>query len=138
MRYTVGMAKDEHHVDFMINPVYAVAIADKFFADLKPLTDKEDWVAFNVKAIDDLGADMWLNRMLDSLAGTGDEEPEMANPCYAVMPHRDLFRLQPAIERTVWIAANKKFISELGTSEWLWRLLDALEAGTLAAPHDAE
>lgn len=117
----------------LINPVATVKITDKMFVTHKPASSKEDWVLLNAELIKSIGAPAWLNDLLDALSLSKDEYDghEIANPALAIAISDKLRTgFTQSIEREDWIKANAKLISEVGAAEWLWLLLEVLEAGS--------
>ena len=67
-----------------------------------------------------------------------EHEPKqmLVNPYYAINFDPTLMEHHPAIvDRRQWIDANKRLIDELGSGEWLSRLLKVLE-GSHPRDHD--
>jgi hypothetical protein len=61
----------------------------------------------------------------------------LINPIYAVSIDPDLVGQHEAIiPRKQWIEANRKLINEIGSEEWLTRLLAVLEGNYPANPDD--
>ncbi len=59
----------------------------------------------------------------------------LINPIYAVSTDPDLMGKHEAIvPKQRWIEANKRLIDELGTDEWLRRLLAVLEGDFPSSP----
>lgn len=64
------MTPDENDVKKMLaNPYYAIVIAKSLSEDHEPLVAEEDWVKANAKLIQEVGAEEWLHRLLDTLKG---------------------------------------------------------------------
>lgn len=51
------------------NPFYAIVVNKTLAEDHEPLISEEDWVKVNAKLIGEIGAEEWLNRLLDNLKG---------------------------------------------------------------------
>jgi hypothetical protein len=61
---------DEYEIKYMlINPYYAVNIEPDLAQIHEPIVSRELWVQTNRKLIDQLGAEEWLQRLLDVLQG---------------------------------------------------------------------
>ncbi len=61
----------------------------------------------------------------------------LINPIYAVSISPDLVgQHETIIPREQWIEANQRLINELGTEEWLKRLLAVLEGSYPKNPED--
>jgi hypothetical protein len=66
-----------------------------------------------------------------------DVADTLINPIYAISIHPDLEgQHEPIIPKHQWIEANRRLIEELGTEEWLRRLLAVLEGDFPASPDD--
>lgn len=123
---------DENDAEKSIaNPYYAVNLQDYLFESHEIRESKEDWVARNIEVIDENGTTAWLEQLLEVL--TSDDKPvmqELVNPYKAIrFSERLLGDHLPTITKEAWLAANVKMIEEVGTGEWLWRLLNVLETG---------
>ena len=55
----------------LINPFYAVNIAEPLCVRHVPLVSTEEWVAANTRPIQEIGAEVWLRRLLDVLETGG-------------------------------------------------------------------
>lgn len=53
----------------LANPYYAIVIAKSLNEDHEPLITEEDWIKANAKLIQEIGAEEWLHRLLDTLKG---------------------------------------------------------------------
>lgn len=116
----------------LANPYYAVTLQDYLFGHQKRASADEDWVLLNIKLMEDLGAKQWLEELLDVLSLDNEiyDGHDIINPSLAVhISERLRGRHEPLITREQWIQANVKQIKEVGSSNWLWRLLNALETG---------
>jgi len=61
----------------------------------------------------------------------------LINPIYAVSIDSDLVGShEPIVSKERWIEANEKLINEIGTEEWLRRLLAVLEGDYPTSPDD--
>ncbi len=119
----------------IINPFYTVALASHVF---KKHTEgpKEDWVAANAHLIEDMGAKVWLDELLDvlSLSRAKYDGHDIINPTLTInISDRLQGEHPPLVKREEWIAANVKLIEELGATAWLWLLLEVLETGGSAS-----
>ena len=66
------MSESEDMVQRMlVNPFYAVNVAEGLCAPHPPLISKEEWVAANVQLLQELGAEAWLHTLLDVLETGG-------------------------------------------------------------------
>lgn len=118
--------------DLLANPYYAISFHDYLFSRQKPAGADEDWVLLNAKLMDDIGAEEWLIELLDALSLSAKEYDghDIINPSLAV-PFSDRLRghHEPLATREQWVRANIKQIEEIGSNNWLWRLLDVLQTG---------
>ncbi|MGH2948582.1 MAG: SEC-C metal-binding domain-containing protein [Solirubrobacteraceae bacterium] len=51
------------------NPFYAIEIEPALAKPHKPLIDEETWIAANLRAIEESGAEVWLRNLLSVLKG---------------------------------------------------------------------
>jgi hypothetical protein len=67
----------------VINPFYAIQIDPRLCVEHPPLIDRATWIQANVRAIDEMGAEAWLNLLLDILESGGllddTEEPDASS-----------------------------------------------------------
>ena len=65
----------------LTNPFYAVSIAPSLCGEHEPLIDRAQWVRANARLIAQIGAEAWLERLLDVLAsgGVADDPPPPAS-----------------------------------------------------------
>lgn len=64
------MATDKNDVKKMLaNPYYAIVIGKSLSENHEPLIAEEDWVKANAKLIEEIGAEEWLHRLLETLKG---------------------------------------------------------------------
>lgn len=64
------MSNEENNLKKMLaNPYYAIVIAKSVSEDHEPLIAEEDWVKANAKLIQEVGAEEWLHRLLETLKG---------------------------------------------------------------------
>lgn len=138
MVYTgIMTASDASDVrDRLINPYYAVTFADYLFINNGTALAKEDWVLANAKLIHENGANGWLEQLLKNLIAepTEDLTHMVMNPRQAVVFSNSLQGLHvPLIDKPTWLIANSKLMGEIGTEEWLWRLLSVLETDKIAS-----
>lgn len=67
-------AGDVAHV--LINPAYAVSISPALVGTHEPLVSKADWVAANKRLIQELGVDVWLDKLLQVLEDDFPRNPD--------------------------------------------------------------
>lgn len=113
--------------DALINPYIALIFDDSLFAEHEPILIKEDWVLENTKLIGKIGVAEWIEQFIITLS-TG-EAIEQISP---ILTTRISERLKGDHELLLdidsWALANVKLVHEIGTEEWLWRLLGVLES----------
>ncbi len=51
----------------LANPYYAIVINKALNEEHEPLVSEEDWIKANSKLIEEIGAEAWLRRLLDTL-----------------------------------------------------------------------
>ena len=54
-------------VGLVINPFYAITIAEDLTIEHAPLVSREAWIEANTKLIGELGAQAWLEKLLTVL-----------------------------------------------------------------------
>jgi hypothetical protein len=63
----------------IVNPFYAVNIDATLAVEHEPHVSKSDWVKSNLRAMEEIGAERWLYRLLDVLETGGPHSPEAGN-----------------------------------------------------------
>ncbi len=58
---------EQNASDILINPFYAINISPILSDEHEPMTTKGMWVKANLKLIDEIGKEEWLNRLLHVL-----------------------------------------------------------------------
>jgi hypothetical protein len=53
----------------LINPYYAINFNPDFSTEHAPIVSESQWVIANVRLIDELGSEKWLQRLLAALQG---------------------------------------------------------------------
>jgi hypothetical protein len=53
--------------EILANPYYAIVITKALSEEHEPLVSEEDWIKANAKLIEEIGAEEWLRRLLDTL-----------------------------------------------------------------------
>jgi hypothetical protein len=132
------MTEDEKATtNTLVNPAAAVTLTEEALKQRQPASTKEDWVLLNANLMKSIGAAVWLGDLLDVLSQPESDYNghDIVNPTLAVNVSNKLQgNNPPLVARDEWIKANVKLINELGSAEWLWKLLDVLE--TSSAPKD--
>ena len=67
----------------LVNPIYAVTISPSLFGEHEPIVSRSQWVQANARLIEQIGAEAWLDRLLDVLASGGvtdEPTPPPASP----------------------------------------------------------
>lgn len=112
----------------LVSPYSAMSLAEHLFAEQEPVVLKEDWIEENAKAIAKLGPKAWLDQLVKALTEPASLET-MENPARAIMIRHDLQgEHEVIVSLEAWLTANTKLIKEIGSEEWLDRLLKLLEA----------
>jgi hypothetical protein len=70
--------------ELLINPFYAVTTAPIFCEPHEPIVDRQTWIQANVSLIEQIGAEAWLERLLEVLESGGPaaatDPPEAPRP----------------------------------------------------------
>jgi hypothetical protein len=64
----------------LINPYYAINFDPAFATEHAPIVSETQWVSANVRLIDELGSEEWLERMLAVLKGDYPRSPAKGAP----------------------------------------------------------
>ena len=68
-------------INMLINPYYAINISPDLAGEHEPIITPEQWIAANLKLMDEIGEQAWLEHLLATLQGAGPRNPdEMAEP----------------------------------------------------------
>jgi hypothetical protein len=62
----------------LINPYYAINFDPDFTTKHAPIVSESQWVSANVRLIDELGSEEWLQRLLAALQGDYPRNPDEA------------------------------------------------------------
>jgi hypothetical protein len=118
----------------MINPFYAITVTPQLTAEHDPAMSEAEWVRANASLIKGMGTRQWLGHLLGALEGKDDVQDERINPFHAVTID-PLFAAEhtPLIEREMWVDVNVLQIRDMGTEEWLRRMLDVLNGDIVTA-----
>lgn len=65
--------------DMIANPFYAINIEPELALEHQPLVSESQWIAANLKLMDEIGAEEWLERLLAVLQGAGPLNPDRPN-----------------------------------------------------------
>jgi hypothetical protein len=63
-------------VALMCNPTYAIELDEQLCVPHEPILDEDTWVAANVRAIEEIGAEAWLRNLLSVLKGNWVAGPD--------------------------------------------------------------
>jgi hypothetical protein len=70
-------AMNEQEVTKMlINPYYAVNFDPSLIDEHPPIISEGDWIKANLKLMDEVGAQKWLEHLLAILQGAGPRNPD--------------------------------------------------------------
>ena len=62
----------------LVNPVYAISISGDLAGGHDPLVTKSQWVAANMRLMEEIGAKAWLETLLAVLEGDFPRNPDEA------------------------------------------------------------
>lgn len=62
-------------INMLINPYYAINFDPGLAAEHEPLVVEEQWIQANLRLMDEIGAQEWLERLLAALQGAGPLNP---------------------------------------------------------------
>jgi hypothetical protein len=71
----ISMIHGEDVTNMLINPYYAVNIAPDLALEHDPIASEADWVRANIRLMDEIGAQEWLERLLAVLQGESPHIP---------------------------------------------------------------
>lgn len=66
----------EDATNMFINPFYAINIEPNLAIEHEPLVTEPDWIRANLRLIDEIGAQEWLERLLVVLQGADPLNPD--------------------------------------------------------------
>ena len=77
----------------LINPFYAITLASGLCLDHAPIVTREEWVQANAYLIEQMGAEAWLERLLEGLEADllpteAEEESEAGGASPRTRPQR--------------------------------------------------
>jgi hypothetical protein len=126
------MAKhtEDMAIGTLMNPYYAVTIKSSAFRGQQNKSVREDWLLLNTQLMNEIGAELWLNELLDVLSMDDDvfNGHDIVRPNLTVRLSRSLEgEHEPLVTRERWVETNAKLVKEMGSRVWLDRLLDVLE-----------
>ncbi len=67
----ISLSKAKYDGHDILNPTLGAAISDRLEGEHEPLVTRELWVQANEKMIDEIGAEAWLWRLLETLETGG-------------------------------------------------------------------
>jgi hypothetical protein len=119
------------------NPFYAVQIHPSLGRAHEHTLTEAEWVAANERAIEELGATLWLDHHLAALKTDHTRTYELhdrlvvADPYPAITVDRTLCEEHPPlIDEALWVGANVRGIEE-DAGPWLRNLLTVLKGAYL-------
>jgi hypothetical protein len=118
----------------IINPFYAITVAQSLTGEHEPATGEAEWVQANTSLMEEMGAARWLRHLLDVLEGKAGAPEGPIDPSQAVNID-PLFAVEhpPLIEREMWVEVNVMHIRNMGAEGWLRQLLDVLGGDIVTA-----
>lgn len=63
----ISLRENEYNGHDIINPTLTVSLSPGLQGSHEPLVEQSEWIASNVKMIDDIGVTVWLELLLDVL-----------------------------------------------------------------------
>lgn len=60
----------------LINPFYAITISPDLMGEHEPLVSEAQWIAANLRLIEEIGAKAWLEKLLAVLQGDFPRTPD--------------------------------------------------------------
>ena len=118
----------------IINPFYAITVAESLTEEHEPTISDAEWVQANAFLMEQIGAAQWLRQLLDVLEGKADAMQGSIGPSQ-VINIGPLFAAPqpPLIEREMWVEVNVTQIRNMGTESWLRQLLHVFGGDTVTA-----
>ena len=118
----------------LINPFYAITVAPRLTAEHDPPMSEAEWIQANASLMREVGAERWLQRLLEVLEERAVNSDEPMNPFHAVNID-PLFAAEhpPLIERDRWVDVNAMQVRTMGAEGWLRQLLDVLGGDIVTA-----
>lgn len=111
----------------LVDPFSSLVIASRLTEEHEPSMTTDKWVQVNAGFIQDIGAEAWLQQVVNILEGKGAVDTPI-NP-YNVINIAPHFAVEhePIMPRDEWIKANAKLMPQRGIERWLRIFLDILE-----------
>jgi hypothetical protein len=99
----------------IINPFYAITVAQSLTEEHDPAMSEAEWVQANASLMREMGSERWLRHLLDELEGRVAAPEQPINPSEAVNID-PLFAAAhpPLIEREMWVDVNVMQIHNMG------------------------
>jgi hypothetical protein len=118
----------------IINPFYAITVAQSLTGEHEPAMGEAEWVQANASLMREMGDASWLLQLLSVLEGKASALEGPINPSQAVNID-PLFAAEhpPLIEREMWVDVNVVQIRNMGAEGWLRQLLDVLGGDIVTA-----
>ena len=118
----------------IINPFYAITIAQSLTEEHDPAMSEAEWVQANASLMRERGSEQWLRQLLDVLEGEAAAPEQPINPSQAVNID-PLFAVEhpPLIGREMWVDVNVMHIRNMGAESWLRQLLNVLDGDIVTA-----
>jgi hypothetical protein len=74
-----GFMDETDAIHALINPYYAINISPDLVGEHEPIVAQDQWIAANLRLIDEIGAHEWLEHLLAVLQGDGSRSPDELN-----------------------------------------------------------
>jgi hypothetical protein len=124
----------------IVNPFYAIQLHPSLARAHEHLLTEADWIAAGERAIEELGATLWLEHLLTALkadhhpAREPQERLAIADPYLAITVDRTLCEEHPPlVDEATWVASNVHGIEE-AAGPWLQNLLSVLKGVYVSSP----
>jgi hypothetical protein len=66
-------------INMLVNPYYTINISSDLTGEHEPIIAPEQWIAANLRLIDEIGPQEWLEHLLATLQGAGPRTPDVGD-----------------------------------------------------------
>lgn len=123
----------------LANPFYAIEIHSSLSRPHSYFFTEAEWVRSNGLAVEEIGKEAWLGRLLTALKADHGNEGHMVGPPAVADPY-DVLRVanalcephSPLISEELWIRANVRGLGD-DAAGWLRNLLSVLRGAYVAS-----
>jgi hypothetical protein len=118
----------------IINPFYAITVAQSLTEEHELAMGEAEWVQANASLMEQMGSANWLRQLLNVLEGKAAAPEGPIDPAQATNID-PLFAVEhpPLIEREMWVEVNVMHLRNMGVEGWLRQLLDVLSGDIVTA-----